>query len=117
MADSASDSISASYDSPWKEAIEYAFEDFVAFFFPDIHADINWQEGYDFLDAELQQVVHDAELGRRLADKLVRVRRKNGDPIWVLIHIEIQGQFDRTFERRMFTYHYRIYDRYDQQVV
>ena len=59
------------YDSPWKRALETFFPDFLAFFFPDAHADIDWVEGYQFLDKELQQVARDAELGRRFADVLV----------------------------------------------
>jgi hypothetical protein len=59
------------YDSPWKEIIEDYFSEFMAFFFPQAHADIDWQRGYESLDQELQQVVRDAALGRRLADKLM----------------------------------------------
>jgi len=40
------------YDSPWKEAIEEYFRECMAFFFPDIHDDINWLKGYQFLDKE-----------------------------------------------------------------
>ena len=29
------------YDSPWKEAQEHFFPDFLAFFFPDAYADID----------------------------------------------------------------------------
>jgi hypothetical protein len=39
-------------------------------------------------------VVRDAELGRRLADKLVKVWRRDGEEVWVLIHIEVQGQVE-----------------------
>ncbi|HTE20367.1 MAG TPA: hypothetical protein VK689_18540, partial [Armatimonadota bacterium] len=63
------------YDSPWKEALERYFPPFLAFFFPVAYADIDWSRGYEFLDKELQSVVRDAELGRRLVDKLVRVWR------------------------------------------
>jgi hypothetical protein len=58
------------YDSPWKEALDLYFESFMAFCFPAIHRDINWSRGYESLDTELQEVVRDAETGRRLADKL-----------------------------------------------
>src|SRR5437868_14789290 len=92
------------YDSPWKEAIERYFEAFVAFFFPEAHAGIDWSRGYEFLDTELQQVVRDAELGRRLADKLVKVWRRDGEEAWVLIHVEVQGEPDTGFERRMYVY-------------
>jgi hypothetical protein len=92
------------YDSPWKEAIERYFEAFIAFFFPAAHAGIDWSRGYEFLDTELQQVVRDAELGRRLADKLVRVWRRDGEEAWVLIHVEVQGQPDEAFPQRMYVY-------------
>jgi hypothetical protein len=45
------------FDSPWKDILEAYFEDFMRFFFPKIHADIDWSRGYDFLDQELRQVV------------------------------------------------------------
>jgi predicted DNA-binding ribbon-helix-helix protein len=37
------------FDSPWKEIIETYFEEFIAFFFPQTHSDIDWQRGYEFL--------------------------------------------------------------------
>lgn len=43
-----------------------------------VSCEIDWEKGHTFLDKELQQVVQDAELGRRLADKLVQVWRKGG---------------------------------------
>jgi hypothetical protein len=104
------------YDSPWKEAIERYFEAFMAFFFPVAHAGIDWSRGYEFLDTELQQVVRDAELGRRLADKLVRVWRRDGEEAWVLIHVEVQGQPDAAFPQRMYVYNYRLFDRFGRQV-
>ncbi|MBD1898971.1 transposase [Trichocoleus sp. DQ-A3] len=106
----------ADYDSPWKEALEIYFTDFMAFFFPQAYADINWSQGYEFLDTELQQVVRDAELGRRRVDKLVKVWRQNGEETWVLIHIEVQSKVDANFAERMYVYNYRLFDRYRRQV-
>jgi hypothetical protein len=105
------------YDSPWKEIIEDYFSEFMAFFFPQAHADIDWQRGYESLDQELQQIVRDAALGRRLADKLMRVWRRDGQRQMVLVHIEIQGQYDADFAKRMYIYNYRLFDRYDESVV
>jgi hypothetical protein len=48
------------FDSPWKEMLDLYFADFMAFFFPEAYADIDWAQGYEFLDQELQQVVRDA---------------------------------------------------------
>ena len=109
--------ITGEYDSPWKEAIELYFPDFMAFFFTQAHANINWERGYEFLDTELQQVVRDAELGRRLADKLVKVWRLTGEESWVLVHLEVQAQVETDFAKRMYIYNYRLFDRYERQVV
>src|SRR5215475_12158559 len=105
------------YDSPWKEMLEGYFPDFMAFFFPEAYKDIDWARGYESLDKELQQIVRDAALGIRLADKLMKVWRHNGDEQIVLIHTEIQGNRDEDFPKRMYIYNYRLFDRYDRPVV
>ena len=104
------------YDSPWKECLEEFFEAFVEFFFPQAHADIDWPRGVEFLDTELQQILRDADQGRRIVDKLARVWRKDGHEDWVLAHIEIQGDRAADFEERMFACHYRIFDKYQRRV-
>ena len=100
------------FDSPWKEALERYFPAFLEFFFPEAYREIRWEAGYEFLNKELQQVVRDAELGRQLADKVVKVWKTDSQEVWVLIHIEVQGQYDVGFAERMFTYYYRLHDRY-----
>ena len=104
------------YDSPWKDVLETYFEPFMAFFFPAAHAAIDWTQSYEFLDKELAQVVRDAELGRRRVDKLVRVTLRNGEVGLVLIHIEIQSQWEAEFNERMYIYNYRLFDRYHKPV-
>ncbi len=106
----------ADYDSPWKKAIEMYFKEFVHFFFPEMAEDVDWTWEHVFLDKELQQVAREAALGRRYVDKLVRLYRKNGHEKWVLVHIEVQGQPDIDFPKRMYTYNYRIFDRFDRKV-
>ncbi|GAK49347.1 hypothetical protein U14_00569 [Candidatus Moduliflexus flocculans] len=107
----------ADYDSPWKEMIEGYFLEFMTFFFPEIAADIDWDLGYEFLDKELQQVARDAEMGRRIADKLVKVRRNGSrSDLWVFIHIEVQGTHEIAFEERMYVYNYRLFDCYHQPI-
>ena len=107
----------ADHDSPWKEALEYYFPDFLALLFPDIHAEIDWNRPPVFLDKELQQVVRDADSGRRYADKLIRVYSKEGAETWVLIHVEVQGEPELGFAERMYRYFYRLRDRYGVDVV
>ncbi|HRP77462.1 MAG TPA: DUF4351 domain-containing protein [Rhodocyclaceae bacterium] len=104
------------FDSPWKEIVEHAFPEFIDFYFPDASHQIDWARGYTFLDKELQQIVRDAELGRRYVDKLARVTTLTGEEDWLCVHIEVQGSVDRDFARRMFVYNYRIFDTYDRPV-
>ena len=99
------------YDSPWKEGMELYFKELMIFFFPDIADQIAWDKGYTFLDKELQQIVRDAETGRRHADKLVRVWSLEDKPFHVMVHIEIQSDKDRKFPQRMYIYNYRIFDK------
>ncbi len=101
-----------SADTPWKEILETYFREFMAFFFPEAEREIDWRRKYEFLDKELQQIAKDAEIGRRFADKLVRVYLRDGRETWVLIHVEIQGTREKDFEKRI----YRIGDRYDRPV-
>ena len=100
------------YDSPWKEAIDAFFQPFMALFFPAVHDLIDWDRPYEFLDAELRQITADSAIGRRQADRLVRVMSREGQEVWLLLHIEIQGRADARFPERMFQYWYRIYDRF-----
>ncbi len=104
------------FDSPWKQILQLYFADFMQFFFLQAHREIDWSRGFEFLDQELAQVVRDAELGRRLADKLVKVYRIGGEESWILAHIEVQSQEETDFPRRMFVYNYRIFDRYNRSV-
>ena len=108
--------MSADYDSPWKEALDAYFEPFVALLFPEVHRQIDWSRGYESLDKEFQQVVREAEIGRRYVDKLVKVWTKDGVECWVLIHIEVQTSRDAAFPQRMYVYNYRIFDRYNRPV-
>ncbi|WP_006786937.1 hypothetical protein [Thiorhodospira sibirica] len=89
------------HDSPWKDALEYYFEECLQLLFPAIHAQIDWSKGYSFLDKELQQITADAQTGRHHADKLVKVYALQGQETWVLIHAEVQGTPDSGFPARM----------------
>ncbi len=47
-----------------------------------------------------------AVIGRRYADKLVQLYRKDDSDEWVLAHVEVQGQKRKLFPERMYTYNY-----------
>jgi hypothetical protein len=109
--------LQADYDSPWKEALEFYFRDFLSFFFPQVEEIIDWQKPPITLDKELQQVVREAESGKGFTDKLFQVWLLDGTEAWVLVHIEVQTQVDREFPKRMYRYNYRLFDRYDRPVI
>jgi hypothetical protein len=92
----------ADYDSPWKEALDRYFQAFLAFFFPEAHADIDWSRGYEMLDKELQQIVGAAGRRRRVVDKLAKVWLKTGEERWILVHVEVQTSREADFPRRMY---------------
>ena len=105
------------HDSPWKEALELRFPEFLDLLFPDVHTLIDWNQEVSFLDKELQQILPNAENGRTYADKLVQVGFKDGQIRWVLIHVEVQGEQEAEFAERMFKYNYRIRDKYGKDVI
>ena len=105
------------YDSPWKEIIERFFPNLLEFFFPQAYAEIDWTQPYEFLDTELQQLDPEAEIGRRLVDKVVKVWLVGGEEAWVLVHVEVQGQYDRNFAERIYIYNYRLYDRHKRRII
>jgi hypothetical protein len=107
---------STQFDSPWKDVVETYLPEFIAFFFPQAYNAIDWTKGFEFLDQELRQVVRDAQLGKRFVDKLVKLYLHGGEEVWILVHIEVQSQYEAQFAQRVFTYNYRIFDRYQRQV-
>lgn len=104
-------------DSAWKDMLDEHFELCIAFFFPLIHAGIDWLRGYVFLDKELTKLGRGHAQGGKLADKLAKVWLKDGAELWVLIHTEVQGQASEDFNQRVYVYNYKIVDRFRAEVV
>jgi len=107
----------ADADGGWKDIIEEFTEEFFEFYFPEVHAAIDFDVGPKFLDAELREIVPDAEVAGREADRLIELRLKDGTIEWLLIHVEVQGYPDTSFAERMFIYNYRIFDKYHRDVI
>ena len=61
--------------------------------------------------------MRDADLGKRIVDKLVKVWSLSGDETWVLINLEIQSQEESNFSARMVTHYYRLRDAYNLLIV
>ena len=105
-----------SFETPWKGVLKRYLIDFLAFFFPLAHAEIDWSRGYRWLDTELEQVLRDAELGRQHTDLLVEVQRRDGASTLLYIHVELPNQSAAGLAERMFACHYRLHDRFRQPI-
>lgn len=105
------------YDSAWKNALDSYFPGFMALFWPQMHALIDWAHPPVFLDKELQRLVGSAKYGRLHVDKLVRVQLLGGQSLLTLIHAEIQGRggSPARLPARMFHYHIRLREKHPQQ--
>ena len=77
----------ADRDSPWKDILRQYFQEAISFFFPQTASQIDWSQPYEFLDKEFQQIAPDAEIGKRYADLLVKVWLRQGQELWLLVHI------------------------------
>ena len=107
----------ANEDSVWKEMLEGYFEEFLGFFFPHIHRDIDWSQGYECLKEELEPILRDGPLRERRVDLLVKVFRRDGGEAWILIHVEVQGYYEKEFEERVLVCNHRVRERYRREVV
>jgi len=104
-------------DVAWKEILDAYFKDFVEYCLPELYELVNWKKRWSSLDKELQAITKGTDVGKRLLDKLFKVFLKDGREQWVLVHLEVQGKQDDDFPSRMFTYGYRIYDKYQRPIV
>lgn len=100
-------------DVLWKALLENVFDDFLRFFFSNADEVFDLSKDFTFLDKELADLFPYAEgQAPKHVDKLVKVFTKTGEAKCILVHIEVQGQKDKDFGFRMFTYYYRILDKY-----
>ncbi|MGA9225943.1 MAG: hypothetical protein WB217_06325, partial [Mesobacillus sp.] len=111
------DYVTVDYDGLWKKLIYELFEEFVLYFLPDLFEDIDFTKEPEFLQQELFKEIIEERKGKRIADQIVKVSLKNGRDQWILIHIEVQGETGADFSERMFRYYYKIYDKYNRDVV
>lgn len=106
-------------DILWKGLLEDTFDDFLRFVNPNADALLDLSRGVQFLDTELKQTFR-PEKGiyrkARAVDKLARVFTREGREEFVLVHVEVQGQYQQDFARRMFQYYYRLFDKYNRRI-
>lgn len=104
-------------DILWKGIIEDMPAHFLDFFFPEAEKILDFSRGFEFLDKELDELFPlENPQHPRFVDKLIKAFTKEGREEWILIHIEVQGYQDADFGLRMYTYFYRLLDRYHKPI-
>ena len=100
------------HDSPWKDTVEQFTRSFLEVTFPDVAAGIDWSVQPESLEQELREITPASEIGAKRVDKLLKVRLLDGTDQWLYVHIEVQMHHDPDLPKRLFIYHYRIFDKY-----
>ncbi len=100
----------AVFDGPWKDVLDIYFEQFIAYCCPSKYPEIDWSKGYTMLDKELTKIAPQSQTGQKIADKLVQIYLKNGDPACIFLHIEVERSSKKSLCERMFTYNIRLRD-------
>lgn len=106
------------FDNNWKEAIEKHTYSAIEFFMPNLYHKLDTTQTPVFLEQEMRNLRRKTQKGRKkIMDKLIKVWLKTGEEQWVLIHIEVESSDKDGFNRRMYIYFARAYDKYDVPIV
>ncbi|MCS6814150.1 MAG: Rpn family recombination-promoting nuclease/putative transposase, partial [Cyanobacteria bacterium] len=97
------------HDRLFKELLTTFFWEFIQLFFPEVAAYMD-PDSIIFLDKEL---FTDVTVGAKYeTDLLVQAKFQNHDACF-LVHLEHQAQEQPGFDKRMFRYFARLYEKYD----
>ena len=105
-------------DYLWKGVLEDIFDDFLRFMHPNADEIFDFERGITFLDKELEQLFppEGDEFAVKVVDKLAKLYTREGAEEWVLIHCEVQAKYSDDFPLRMYTYCYRIFDKFGKRI-
>ena len=95
--------------NPLEEMLEFYFYDFLAFFFPEIHREIDWQRGYSRLDHRLELPGENPAATGHMANKLIKVWHLSGEERIFFIHLDLGH--DTGFAEHIFRHSEKIFDR------
>ncbi|NLI12953.1 Rpn family recombination-promoting nuclease/putative transposase [Pelotomaculum propionicicum] len=101
------------HDRLFKELLETFFAEFIELFFPEAALSIDLKH-IKFLQQEIFTDVTAGE--KRKVDILVETRLKD-EPGLILVHVEPQAYVQKNFNRRMFIYFSRLYEKYRRKIL
>ena len=98
--------------------MEELMRDLLLFVDPGIGRELDLERGFEFLDKELVEMFPEPEKpsNTKVVDKLVKVFLRDGSERWMLLHVEVQGNNERDFARRMFEYYIRIFSKHGRPI-
>lgn len=100
------------HDRLFKELLTIFFWEFIQLFLPEVAAYLE-RDSISFIDKE---VFTDVTAGEKYEADLVVKARLRGEESFFLVHVEHQAQYQGTFDKRMFRYFSRLYEKYDLPV-
>ena len=101
------------HDKLFKELLTTFFQEFIELFFPDYFPLIDFRET-EFLSEEIFTDIQNKE--KKRIDILAKVKAF-GEPSAILIHVEPQSYHQEQFNKRMYKYHNRLFEKYDRKVM
>jgi hypothetical protein len=105
------------YDGAWKEALRSFFQEILQCYFPAVAATIDWQRPAEWFDKELSQILGQSGHRNRRVDILVKVWLRDGTAQWILLHLEVQSQYEEGFAERLSLYNSGFFWIFKQRVV
>jgi predicted transposase YdaD len=105
-------------DQGWKMALARLLPSALELVWKSMYDSIDWSQGFLDLEQEFEGALTQAKLNNKedrrnqLVDKLFRISLKSGKEVWILLHVEIQGQEEANFPERMFSYFVAIKNRH-----
>ncbi|MBL7814673.1 MAG: hypothetical protein JNL70_06675 [Saprospiraceae bacterium] len=100
-------------DLLWKDLFTEFNAEFIHFFLgKKLHSSIDFSVKPEFLEQELNETFAANEPQKKITDKIVRYKLKNGQYRFLIVHIEFQGKSEKNFSERMFRYFVYIYLKY-----
>lgn len=108
----------SSPDLLWKDLFTEFDAEFILFFFgKKLYNSIDFSVPPEFLEQEFNETFAANEPNKKISDKIVRYRLKNGQYQFIIVHIEFQGKSEKAFAERMFRYFIYIYLKYGTKYV
>jgi len=101
------------HDQIFKELINNFFAEFLEVFFPEVHADIDF-ESIKPLSEELFTDLLKGE--NRRVDIVIEAKLKNQDTL-IIIHVEPQSTYQKDFHQRMHNYFSLLYNKYRKPIL